>query len=213
MGVRVITKQLGGEEDLLLGEGAVAQERTSGTQVMTSINLAKWVTNAAALTALDATKFVRARLGDNNIPYRWVVGDVQTPDGDFIIVGTGGNWLKTIEQPTLKSYSELVNTPSGTSGAISLDFDKANVHELTITGNVTLSFTNPTPAGYVSRLTLILAQDGYGGATVTWPGSVIWAGGVAPTVVTTTGAISVLTFFTTDSGATWYGFMLGDDMS
>lgn len=70
---------------------------------------------------------------------------------------------------------------SGT-GAQNIDFDAATsenvTRQYTFTGNSTFTFLNPPPAG--SLITLVLVQGGAGGFTATWPGTVKWAGGVAP---------------------------------
>src|SRR5438552_937503 len=48
-----------------------------------------------------------------------------------------------------------------------------------------------------------------GSRLVTWPGSVVWQGGTAPTLATAAGSVDVLTFFTLDGGTVWYGFHAG----
>jgi hypothetical protein len=82
-----------------------------------------------------------------------------------------------------------------------------------LTANVTsLILANPPAAGLAGAATLILRQDAAGGRTVTWPGSVIWAGGTPP-AVTAADAIDVCTFITRDGGTTWLGFPGGQDFS
>lgn len=73
---------------------------------------------------------------------------------------------------------------------------------------VTFTFTGAT-SGLVAAMVLELAQDGTGGRLVTWPGSVVWPGGVAPTLSTAPAAVDILTFFSRDGGTTWYGFLAG----
>ena len=51
-----------------------------------------------------------------------------------------------------------------------------------------------------------------GQATFTYPSSVDWAGGTAPTAPAI-GATDVLTFYTTDGGTTYYGFLAGGAMA
>lgn len=41
---------------------------------------------------------------------------------------------------------------------------------------------------------------------MTWPASVKWAGGSAPTLSTDARAFDVFSFLTTDGGSTWLGF-------
>ena len=113
----------------------------------------------------------------------------------------------------LKDYSEKVYTNATATGAVSINVDNCPVQDITLTGNVVFTFTNPVATGATSNLTLILTQDGTGTRTITWPGSVKWAGGSAPTLTTTAAVVSICTFFTPDGGTTWYGFLSGDDFS
>lgn len=58
-------------------------------------------------------------------------------------------------------------------------------------GNITFTFSNPASgASYV-----LLLQQGSTARTYTWPASVKWLGGVAPTVSTTDNDIDMVTFF------------------
>lgn len=74
--------------------------------------------------------------------------------------------------------------------------------DFTLTGS-TCAITLPTSYPDAS-LTILLRQDSTGGRLVTWPGSVTWVGG-APTLASASGAQTVVTLLTTDSGTTWTG--------
>lgn len=77
---------------------------------------------------------------------------------------------------------------------------------LTLTGNGALVF----PTGTANRLIsffLVLKQDATGGRTRTWPASVKWAAGSAPTL-SGAGKSDVFTFVTWDGGNTWVGHVL-----
>ena len=54
------------------------------------------------------------------------------------------------------------------------------------------TFTAPTNP---CNLMLILVQDGTGSRLATWPGTVKWAGGVAPTLTTTASGIDIVSFY------------------
>ena len=75
----------------------------------------------------------------------------------------------------------------------------------TLSGNQTLTFTNPIATGNSSSFTLLVTNGG--SATLTWPTSVDWAAATAPTL--TASGIDVLTFTTIDGGTIWYGFAAG----
>ena len=69
-----------------------------------------------------------------------------------------------------------------------------SMHRLTMTGNTTLAFSNPT-AGHAFTLKLS------GAFVPTFPASVTWAGGTAPAYVSG----KVYEFATFDAGTTWIG--------
>lgn len=88
-----------------------------------------------------------------------------------------------------------LDTVSG-SGAQTLDFNSnagTNVtREFTATGNATLTFSNPPPAG--SLVTVVIIQDATGSRTITWPATVKWTAGTAPTLTTTASKRDVFVF-------------------
>ncbi len=111
-----------------------------------------------------------------------------------------------------KNYSETLTT-ANSSTSYTIDLTNGNVFDITMTGNCTFTFSNPPASGIAGSFTLILTQDGTGSRTATWPASVDWAGGTAPTLTTTaTTGVDVLVFITTDGGTTWLGFSSGLDM-
>lgn len=77
---------------------------------------------------------------------------------------------------------------SGTSKTI--DWNDSNVQTLTLNGNVTLTLSNPIDG---MAYNLILIQDATGSRTVTWPGTVEWPSGTAPTLSTAASSIDVVT--------------------
>ncbi len=119
---------------------------------------------------------------------------------------TTGTW-----EGILQDYTETSVT-SSQSSAYTINLASGNVVSLTLTGNVTLSFSNVPASGAVS-LTLFLLQDSTGSRTVTWPGSVIWPGGTAPTLTTTASHVDCFVMITTNGGTTWRAFTSGLNFS
>ncbi len=112
-----------------------------------------------------------------------------------------------LTSPIIVRAEELVTANSGTSYTINLD--SGNVFQITLTGNCTFTFSNPSVSGRATSFTLILKQDGTGSRTTSWPASVDWPSATAPTLTTTASATDILTFVTTDGGTTWWGFLAG----
>ena len=99
-------------------------------------------------------------------------------------------------------------------GSAVFDLEKANNFTLTHDSNFTASFTNPPDDPGAVGFTLQLAQPSpAAGNTITWPASVAWSSGTAPTLSAEDGAVDVFTFFTTDGGVTYYGFTAGQGMA
>ena len=48
--------------------------------------------------------------------------------------------------------------------------------------------------------------------TITWPGTVDWAGASAPTLSTGSGDVDIFVFLTVDGGSNYYGIVLGQDL-
>lgn len=115
---------------------------------------------------------------------------------------TGNTKTKTVTET-------LVTANSGTSYTV--DLSTANVFEITLTGNVTFTFSNPAATGTAHSFTVKLIQDATGSRTVTWPASVKWAGGTAPTVTPTASKADVFSFITTDGGTKYDGFVNGQN--
>ena len=95
-----------------------------------------------------------------------------------------------------------------TSGSAQTLPATANAHDITLTANCTLTLPSLV-SGFANAITLILRQDGTGSRTVTWPGSVSWIAGTAPTLKTAPSAVDVVTLFTVDGGTTWGGIAVG----
>ena len=77
---------------------------------------------------------------------------------------------------------------------------------MVLTENATTTLSNPPTTGDYGQLVVKIIQDGAGGAfTVTWPASVLWPGGTAPTITVTNDAIDEITLRTIDAGTQWRG--------
>ena len=92
-----------------------------------------------------------------------------------------------------------------TTCTVTLDWDVANVQYIVLAnGGQPFTFANPQ-AG--APYTLILKQPAAGAAgTVTWPATVLWSGGIAPTLTATNGKVDVITFVYDGTNAKYYGF-------
>jgi hypothetical protein len=107
----------------------------------------------------------------------------------------------------LKTYTETKATPAISGGALAIDVTTGTQFVVAKNANATVTFTN-VPASGVTSFTLVFTADGTA-RTITWPASVKWSGGSAPTLTSTNNKQDVLTFITHDGGTTWLGFIAG----
>ena len=103
-------------------------------------------------------------------------------------------------------------TVTSTSNAATINCRDGNVFTHALTENVTYTFSNPPASGRAFGFTLKVVQDATA-RTITWPASVDWAGGEAPTISAGSGEVDVFVFYTHDGGTTFYGFTAGQVMS
>ena len=116
-----------------------------------------------------------------------------------------------IQKPEIKDYSET-KTALSAAATVDIDLEDGNVFTITPDQNTAFTFSNPSPTGKACAFTLVWTQDS-SDRTISWPGTVDWAGGSAPDVTSGSGKIDIYMFFTMDAGTIWYGFQAGADMS
>ena len=122
---------------------------------------------------------------------------------------TGSETLtnKTVEAGTFTNgYTEELVSAS-TSTAYTINLANGSVQYLTLTGNCTYTF--PTPVAGKS-FTLVQKQDATGSRTVTWPASVKWPAGTAPTITATASKADKFVFTAIDSSS-WLGSVAGQN--
>ena len=202
------------------GSGATANAATSngGTYLSicdntTSRNSIKITGSGATSVSSDANGVITISSTDNNTDTKAQV-NVSTANNTYPLAGVGtANATANVAAGVLYFSSKcLVNYSTGcitspnvfgTTVAVSasdIALGSGCVFTKTISANTTFTFSG-VPSGKVATFSLILTNGG--SKTVTWPSSVKWAGGSAPTL--TSSGIDVLTFITPNGGTNWYG--------
>ncbi len=163
--------------------------------------------DAATKNYVDTTTATSAQGALADSALQNVAEDI-TPTLGGELVGAG-NVVSDVE---LKDISETVVTDATFFGDENVDYTEGAYRKLTLTGNVTsIDILNWPATGKVGSLTLRLKQDATGSRTITWPASVDWAGGAAPTLSTAANAVDFVTLWTDDAGITVYGAEVGLD--
>ena len=105
-------------------------------------------------------------------------------------------------------------TPANASFSFSPWRPEYRSEQVTLTQDTTISFDAVTISAWlverIGRFTAIIKQDATGGHLVTWGVSgatLLWDGGVAPTLDTTANSYSIIEFYGVDAN-TWIGKLL-----
>ena len=150
---------------------------------------------AGGVTYGDGTTYANTAAG--------TAGQVLTSAGS-----SAPTWSSTVSLTTPTLVTPTINdgyieetAVANTSTAYTIDLANGSVQYLTLTGNCTYTF--PTPVAGKSFM-LIQKQDGTGGRSVTWPASVKWPSGTAPTLTSTASKADKFIFTAVD-GSSWLG--------
>jgi len=156
--------------------------------------------NATELNILDGATLTTTELNYVN----GVTSAIQT---QLTAKGTMSN-LSEDATPTLggeldgaaHSIGFTAQTATG-DGTTTINWGSGNKMHFTFgAANETFTFTAPSKPG---NFLLKMVQDGTGSRTATWPATVKWAGGTAPTLTTTASAIDIISFYF--DGTNYYG--------
>jgi len=112
---------------------------------------------------------------------------------------------------SLKTYNETAVSATISSNTLTLDLSLGSVFYVPLNANITtITISGFAASGNVNSFTLMFTADGTA-RTVTWPSSIKWPGGTAPTLTSTNNKVDVLNFFSRDGGTTIYGFTSGQN--
>ena len=96
------------------------------------------------------------------------------------------------------------------NGNCVIECNSANVFSHELKSSVNLVLNNPPQNQRAIGITLKIS-NGSAGHSITWPDSVRWASGSAPTLPAS--GVDIFTLFTHDAGLNWYGFTAGQNLS
>lgn len=110
-----------------------------------------------------------------------------------------------LNTPTLNNAITVEGYAFNTSTNAAVDLANGTLQVPTLTGNWVPDTGWPTATlGQGFRMIL---KTGAGSFTVTWPSSVKWAGGTAPTITSTASRADIIDF--ESDGTNWYGYVVG----
>ena len=184
------------------------EKRTGGTEMAVPAT-GRWAATQVGDGTVSDTEFTYINSLTSNaqtqITANTTLANTMLPKAGGTMSGEINAADQLITRPVLKDYGET----KVAMAAHAVDLSLGNVQTYTLSGNQTLTFTNPPASGTSGSFTLLVTNGG--SATLTWPTSVDWAGGTAPTL--TASGIDAMVFTTIDGGTIWYGFAAGLDLS
>jgi hypothetical protein len=153
----------------------------------------------ATLTGTASQITVTNGAGTITLSLPQAIATASTPQFARLGLGTGAGATAVIT--TTGQFN--LGLPSANCGAATnVDWNSGQQQSLTLNAaSCTLTFANPISGA--PRYTLVLVQDGTGGRLVSWPGTILWEGGAAPTLSTAIAAVDVCTFLW--NGSAYYG--------
>jgi len=146
------------------------------------------VTNLAQVKAFDSSDYATDTQGGTADSALQDIVDDTTPElGGELDAGA-------------HSIGFTLQTATG-DGTTTIDWKLGNKFKFTFGAqNETFTFTAPSNPCSVS---LIMVQDGTGSRTATWPATVKWAGGTAPTLTTDASSVDIISFYF--DGTSYFG--------
>lgn len=109
--------------------------------------------------------------------------------------------IRSYTLDAISGYTLAKTSLANVSATTTLDLATANFFNATVSGSVTWVFANPPSDAVAAGFVLEITNGG--GYANTWPASVDWPTGTAPTI--TTSGTDVFVFITDDGGVIWRG--------
>lgn len=162
---------------------------TAATQATTAFDTA----GAAAAAVVGLAPLASPALTGTPTSPTPTQGDSSTKIATTAFVSQNSGISVTTINPVLATQSLAL--PSFAGGAFAI----------TLTQNTTLSITGAS-SSVEANVDIWLTQDVVGSRTVTWPGSITWLAGSAPTLPTGPGLSMLVSLVSKDGGTTWYGY-------
>ena len=178
-----------------IGDGLLLVSMGRAVAVVAAENQAEYNPNAALLPELVS---VPDAPGDGKLAVYVTADGLYTLDSEGNVVG-----------PLAPADPMSVATIAA-DDAITLALAPA-CHVVTLSEACAVTFPTPVEDYHVFEVRLI--EDETGGWAVTWPATVTWAAGTAPTQTTTGGNVSVWVFSTYNGGTSWFGVRVADGVA
>jgi len=187
--------------------GATGDRGTNGTSGLSGVNGTSGINGAAGTNGTsgingaagtNGTSGINGAAGTNGTSGSNGAAGTNGTSGSNGASGTNGTSGTSFASPytgniQITSGQTWITLPTTgtTTSATTINFNNGNVQEYTLGASTTFTFSNSNSgATYI----LIIKQSSGGSNTITWPGTVTWAGGTTPTMTATANKFDVYTF-------------------
>jgi len=183
-----------GNTELLIGDGTGFTAASLSGDVTMANTGAVTIANSAVEDAMVATGIDAAKLADgtvSNTELQYInslSSNAQTQIDAKAAVGTANTW-------TAGQRGEITSLTSGAT--ITIDMADSNNFSVTLAHNAT--FANPSNDTAGQCGSIFITQDGTGSRTASWGTDWDFAGGTAPTLTTTAGAVDRIDYVILDA--------------
>lgn len=151
--------------------------------------------NASARLQIDSTTqgFLPPRMTDAQR------AAISSPAEGLLVYNTDNHAVAYRDGTNWGYLCGALQNVTGAGGTQNILFASGNIVNLTLNASTTLTFSGHVVGTYIIQVT----QGGAGSNTLTYPASVKWSGGTAPTLTTTVGKTDILTFY--HDGTSFFG--------
>ncbi len=177
--------------DIAIADDSITQAKIADDAVGADQLAANAVVNAsiASGAAIDATKIADGSVTSAEFQYiNTLSSNAQTQIDSKAAVGNANTW-------TAGQRGEITALTDGAT--ITIDMADSNNFSVTLAGNRT--FANPSNDTAGQSGSIFITQDGSGSRTASWGTDWDFAGGTAPTLTTTAGAVDRVDYVIKDS--------------
>lgn len=124
---------------------------------------------------------------------------ISSPAEGLLIFNTTNKGVAYRDGTNWGYLSGALQSATGSGGTLAVSFASGNIVNLTLNASTTVTLAGHVVGTYIFQIT----QGGVGSYTLTWPASVKWSGGTAPTLTTTVGKTDIITLY--HDGTSFFG--------
>lgn len=167
-----------------------------------------WITIGSVTATTDLFTFVTDTISEATSAAGVTADGVLLKDGGITVSAAINAADQLLNRPVLQDYAIEGSAIGNTGATRTFDLAVANFFSATLDQNSTWTFSNPSASGDFCGFVVELTNGG--AFTITYPASVDWVGGTAPTL--TAAGKDLLVFVTRDGGTTYLGLVAGLDI-